>query len=54
MTDHDYRVTQYLEAIARLCLETSRNPALLPWFLAILSKVPSTLLALRRARRIVA
>jgi hypothetical protein len=47
-------LTRYLLALSRLCVEVARRPHLLPWFLAILAKVPSTLLALRRARRIAA
>jgi hypothetical protein len=48
---HDHRVTQYLEAIARLCLETSRNPALLPVFVQLVAMVPATIVSLRREQK---
>jgi hypothetical protein len=40
---HGYRVTRYLEANAKLCMETSRNARLLPVFLRIIMMVPATI-----------
>lgn len=49
---HD-AVTRYLESLAHLCLECARHPHLVPVFIGILSRVPSTLLqlALQQRRR---
>ena len=44
-------VGQYLEAIARLCLETARNPRLLPVFIEIAKLMPATLRELAGAQR---
>lgn len=41
MTERD-RIARYLEGLARLCFETSRNPRLLPYFLRVLQLVPCT------------
>jgi hypothetical protein len=38
----------YLEGLGALCLETSRNPALLPTFLGVVALVPATIAELRR------
>ena len=43
-------VRLYLLALSRLALEVSRNPRLLPSFLRIVARVPSTLAALEGAR----
>jgi hypothetical protein len=44
-------VRLYLVALSRLALEVSRNPRLLPSFIRIVSRVPSTIEALRCERR---
>jgi hypothetical protein len=55
MMTHDHRVQIYLLGLSRLCAEVAREPALLPWFVQLIVKVPPTLLELRReARRIAA
>jgi hypothetical protein len=45
------QISRYLLGLAALCLEVSREPRLLPTFVRILARVPSTLAALQRAQR---
>lgn len=45
------RIARYLEGVARLCIEVSRQPELLPSFLAVVMLVPSTLAELAGAKR---
>jgi hypothetical protein len=44
-------VAQYLLALASLCVEVARSPRLLPVFLHVIARVPSTIEALRTERR---
>jgi hypothetical protein len=47
-------ISGYLEALGTLCIETSRNPKLLPVFIAVLRLVPRTITELERAERLAA
>ncbi len=44
-------VAQYLLALASLCVEVARSPRLLPVFLHVIARVPSTVEQLRVRRR---
>ena len=44
-------VSQYLLGLSSLCAEVARNPRLLPVFVRLLARAPSTLAALQRAQR---
>ncbi len=44
-------ITGYLQSLGALCFEVSRRPALLPLFVAIILRVPSTLAELAGAAR---
>jgi hypothetical protein len=43
----EYKGSQYLTALGKLCAEVARNPTLLPTFIAILKLVPGTVRELR-------
>jgi hypothetical protein len=47
-------ITRYLLGLGALCFEVSRNPRLLPTFIAIIARVPSTIIELAGYRRRIA
>jgi hypothetical protein len=47
-------ITRYLLALSRLCVEVARRPHLLPTFIAIIGKVPGTIIELAGHRRRIA
>ena len=47
-------IPRYLLGLGALCFEVSRNPRLLPLFVCIIARVPSTLLELVREQKRIA